>query len=418
MTVGPESLPEVRLVPIPAAEYGAFRRQVIFSCCKWDPQVGDVNTVADCVAVLSAAAARRLSAWAEALAAETLAAEAELARRPDLWRELGLPGPVCRALLEAAGRHHTAGVRVMRFDLHPTHGGWAVSEVNSDVPGGFAESSALARLASRFVPGAVACGDVAAALAAGFAAALGPGARVALVHATSYADDRQVMQFLGEALAARGLVPLLLAPDHLRWPDGRARSIAREQEGDVAGVVRFFPVEWLPLLPRASDWRGYFRHSVPCCNHATAVLTQSKRLPLLWDRLGVAAPTWRQLLPETHDPRQVDWRHDRDWLLKPALGRVGEAVTIPEVTPPAEWRRIAWSARFFPRAWVAQRRFASRPLASARGERHLVTGVFTVDGRAAGFYGRLADRPRIDQYAQDVAVVVQEQTERTDGHDA
>jgi glutathionylspermidine synthase len=413
MTCGPETTPEVRLAPIPAAEYGAYRRQVIFSCCKWDPQVGDVNTIADCVAVLSAAAADRLSAWAESLAAEVVTAETELVRRPELWSELALPGTVRRALAEAAGRLPAAGVRVMRFDLHPTTAGWAVSEVNSDVPGGFAEASALARLATPFVPGTAACGDVADAVAAGFAALLRRGAQVALVHATSYADDRQVMQFLGEALAARGLTPLLLAPDHLRWPAGRALSIAREQQGDVAGVVRFFPVEWLPLLPRLADWRGYFRHSVPCCNHATAILTQSKRLPLLWERLGVAAPTWRQLLPETRDPRQADWRRDREWILKPALGRVGEAVTIPEVTPAPEWRRIAWSARLWPRAWVAQRRFPSRPLPSSRGDRHLVVGVFTVNGRACGFYGRLADRPRIDQYAQDVAVIVDGQAPRS-----
>jgi glutathionylspermidine synthase len=414
MTAAPETTPEVRLAPIPAPEYGAFRREVIFSCCKWDPQVGDVNTIADSVVVLSAAAAGRLSAWAEALAAETLAAELELARRPDLWRELALPWPVRRALAAAAGRAYTGGVRVMRFDLHPTSDGWAVSEVNSDVPGGFAEASALARLATRFVAGSAAWGDVGQAVAAGFAAVLAPGARVALVHATAYADDRQVMQFLGEALAVRGLIPLLVAPDHLRWPDGRVQCIAREQQGEVAGVVRFFPVEWLPLLPRAADWRGYFRHSVPCCNHATAILTQSKRLPLLWERLGQPASTWRQLLPETRDPRQADWRRDRDWILKPALGRVGEAVTIPEVTPASEWRRISWSARLCPRDWVAQRRFQSRLLASPRGGRHLGLGVFTVNGRACGFYGRLADRPRIDQYAQDVAVVVQ-QTAGKDG---
>ncbi len=398
---------DVRLEPIPAAEYGAFRRRVIFNGCKWDPQVGDVNTIADSVAVLSAATAQRLVSWAEALAAETVAAEAALAARPDLWRGLALPRPVRQALLGAEGRPHTDGVRVMRFDLHPTTTGWAVSEVNSDVPGGFAEAAVLPRLAAPFVAGSSVFADVGAMVADCFAERLPAGARVALVHATAYADDRQVMQFLGDALVARGRTPLLVAPDHLRWPDHRPTCIAEGQQGSVHAVIRFFPVEWLPLLPRGADWRGYFRHTVPSSNHATAILTQSKRLPLVWDRLGLAAPTWRLLLPETRDPRQAEWRRDRDWILKPALGRVGEAVTIPEVTPPPEWRRIAWSARLSPREWVAQRRFQSRPLPSSHGERHLVVGVFTVNGRAAGFYGRVATRPRIDQYAQDVAVLVQ-----------
>jgi hypothetical protein len=107
----------------------------------------------------------------------------------------------------------------MRFDLHPTERGWAVSEVNSDVPGGFAEASVLPQLVRRFVPEATVFGDVARAVAEGFAADLPPGARLALVHATAYTDDRQVMHFLGEVLARRGLTPLLVAPDHLRWPD-------------------------------------------------------------------------------------------------------------------------------------------------------------------------------------------------------
>ncbi len=413
MTPLTDTVPDVRLAPIPAAEYGAFRREVIFSCCKWDPQVGDTNTVADCVAVLSGDAARRLARWAEALAAETLAAEAALAARPGLWPELGLPREIRRALRQAGGRRALNDVRILRFDLHPVCGGWAVSEVNSDVPGGFAEASALPLLARRFVRGAAVWGDPARAVAEGFAARLPPGGRVALVHATSYADDRQVMEFLGQALARQGLCPVLAAPDHLRWADGRAACIACGQEGDVHGIIRFFPAEWMPLLPRRCGWEGYFRHTVPCANHATAILTQSKRLPLLWDRLGVAAPAWRALLPETRDPRRADWQADREWILKPALGRVGEGVTVPEATPPAEWRQAARSARRYPRDWVAQRRFHSRPLPSPRGDRHLVVGVFTVNGCACGFYGRLAERPRIDQYAQDIAILVEEQSERS-----
>jgi hypothetical protein len=32
--------------------------------------------------------------------------------------------------------------------------------------------------------------------------------------------------------------------------------------------------------------------------------------------------------------------------------------------------------------------------------------VFTIEGKAAGFYGRVAERPIIDQNAQDVAVLI------------
>jgi hypothetical protein len=143
----------LELRAIDSQRYQDFRREVIFGCHKWDPQVGDVNTVCDHVAVLEASQAELLCSLAERLAAETAAAEEALIRRPDLWAELGLGPAMRRGLRYAQSRLPTAGIRVMRFDFHPTMQGWAVSEVNSDVPGGFGEASTMARLAERYVPG-------------------------------------------------------------------------------------------------------------------------------------------------------------------------------------------------------------------------------------------------------------------------
>jgi glutathionylspermidine synthase len=179
--------------------------------------------------------------------------------------------------------------------------------------------------------------------------------------------------------------------------------VAGGQEGPVHGVFRFFPAEWLPNLP--GGWRDFFRPGPPACNHPLALFTQSKRAPLLWDRLGVPVPAWRALLPETVDPRRADWERDGTWVLKPALGRVGEDIGIREVLSPKEWKGIRRDARRHPGNWVAQRRFASRPVPSASGDRHLCVGVYTVDGKAAGFYARVASRPRIDQFAEDAPVL-------------
>jgi hypothetical protein len=41
------------------------------------------------------------------------------------------------------------------------------------------------------------------------------------------------------------------------------------------------------------------------------------------------------------------------------------------------------------------------------GPRHLCIGVFVIDGRASGFYGRLAAGPIIEKHAQDIAVLVE-----------
>jgi hypothetical protein len=42
-----------------------------------------------------------------------------------------------------------AAARVLRFDFHWTDQGWKISEVNSDVPGGYCEASDLPRLMVR-----------------------------------------------------------------------------------------------------------------------------------------------------------------------------------------------------------------------------------------------------------------------------
>lgn len=397
---------------IEPARFVGVRRQAIFECCKWDPQVEDVATLAPYPLVLRRETWRELSAAAEALAAETLAAEAELVGRSELHRELGLSRPVRRALRHAAHQGAAGGAaRVMRFDFHATPEGWRISEVNSDVPGGFNEASGFTRLMASHFPGTELAGDPAGRLAEAIAATVSSGSTVALVHATAYTDDRQVMVFLARELAARGLRPVLTGPDHLRWKDGQAVLTSDAFTGPVAFLVRFFPAEWLPNLPRACGWKHFFGGSgTPASNPAYALLTQSKRFPLVWDRLATGLPTWRRLLPETRDPREVGWRRDEGWVLKPALGRVGDLIGLAGATEDKEWKVIRRNVRWHPRHWVAQRRFAAVPLPTSDGSVYPCIGVYTVDGRAAGAYGRTASRPRIDHLAQDIAVLVEAET--------
>ena len=396
----------------PALEPALFanvRRQAIFECCKWDPQVEDVATLAPFPLVLRREAWHELSALAEALAAETLAAEAELAGRLELHKELGLPRPIRRALSRAASRGRARGAaRVMRFDFHATPEGWRISEVNSDVPGGFNEASGFTRLMAPHIPGAEPPGDPAGQLADAITAAVAPESNVGLIHATAYTDDRQVMVYLARELEARGLRPILTGPDHLRWQDCRALLASDAYTGPLDFLVRFFPGEWLPNLPRTCGWKHFFyRSETPASNPGQALLTQSKRFPLVWDRLVTELPTWRRLLPETCDPRQTDWRRDDSWVLKPALGRVGDLVGLAGVTEEREWKVIRQDVRRCPRLWVAQRRFAAVPLQTEEGLLYPCVGVYTIDGRAAGAYGRAARRPRIDHLAQDRAVLIE-----------
>ena len=203
-----------------ADAYAAVRRATIFRWGKWDPQFEDVSVLCDFPIILRRNEWLRVAAWAEQLAAETLAAEEELVRRPDLHTWLGLPRAVRRVLSHAAACPPCNGPRVMRFDFHLTTDGWRITEVNSDVPGGFIEASGFAREVAACYPSLRVAGDPAAAYADAWARRLDPGALVVLVHATAYTDDRQVMVYLGRQLEARGLRSCLASPADLIWRKG------------------------------------------------------------------------------------------------------------------------------------------------------------------------------------------------------
>ena len=388
-------------------EFAELRRRAVFECGKWDPQFEDECVLADFALTLEPASWQELTALAEALARETLEAERELLARPELFARLGLPRAIRRSLRECGARGATRGAaRVMRFDFHWTRTGWRISEVNSDVPGGFIEASGVSRLAAGLT-GLHLCGDPTRALAEAALRAVGPGGRVGLVHATAYTDDRQVMVHLAKALEQRDLVTGLLDPTQVLWRDGRASTAASWCGGPLDLLLRFFPAEWLPNTRATCDWRSFFAGGrTPVSNPGAAVLVQSKRFPLVWDELAAELPTWRALLPETRSPRDADWRRDDGWILKPALGRVGEDVGLRGVVAAREWQSIARSARWWPAHWVAQRRFEAVALELEGEAFHPCLGVYVIDGRAAGTYGRIARKPLIDSRARDVAVLL------------
>ncbi len=142
-------------------------------------------------------------------------------------------------------------------------------------------------------------------------------------------------------------------------------------------------------------------------NPALAPITESKRFPLVWDRLSVNLPTWRALLPETRDPRHVAWSRDDGWLMKTAMCNTGDTISIRELMPAKQWLRTRLSVFLNPDQWVAQRRFESVPVPTPAGPRHVCLGVYTVNGRTAGAYARIAEKPLIDFAAVDVALLLE-----------
>ena len=399
--------PWVEVEPLAPSAFAELRRRAIVDCCKWDPQVGDVCAIAPSPLVLTRAAWQEVAGIAETLAQETLAAERELIERPELHRTLGLPRASRGALREAARGGHAAGAaRIVRFDFHYTTDGWRISEANCDVPGGLNEASGLPLAIGPHYAWATPVGDPAGMYARAIAAQAGEGATVALVHATAFSDDQQMMLFVARRLQAMGITTHLASPSHLRWRDGRAHLETDWWRGPLDLAIRFFPAEWLGELPAACGWPRLFGGGrTPVSNPATAILTQTKRFPLVWDRLRTPLPAWRGYLPETRDPRDAPWRTSAEWILKPALGRVGEGIGMAEAIGAGEMRRIARSARWWPGQWIAQRRFRVVPMRAGGREVYPCLGVYALDGRVVGAYGRLGGVPLIDARAADAAVL-------------
>jgi hypothetical protein len=399
--------PWIAVEPLTTAAFAELRRRAIVDCCKWDPQVGDACAIAPAPLVVTRAAWQEVVRIAEALAEETLAAERELIERPDLHRTLGLPRAARRALRLAARQGPAApAARLVRFDFHYTTEGWRISEANCDVPGGLNEASGLAAAINPHDTWAAPVGDPAGAYARAIAARVGAGATVALVHATAFSDDQQMLLFVARRLEALGIATQLASPSHLRWARGRAALDSAWWKGPLDLVIRFFPAEWLGDLPAACGWPLLFAGArTPASNPATAILTQTKRFPLVWDRLRTPLPAWRAHLPETRDPRDAPWRTSPEWILKPALGRVGEGVGMADAVTAADMRRIRRQARWWPGGWIAQRRFRAVPIEIGGREAYPCLGVYTLDGTVVGAYGRLAGVPLIDARAADAAVL-------------
>ncbi|MCL1914280.1 MAG: glutathionylspermidine synthase family protein [Eubacteriaceae bacterium] len=400
----------MKLVRIPENRYDNYRLDVIFKGYKWDPQFSDCNTIANHVLVISEDEHRWLEELTLKLDEETIHAEEILSANLKLAKPLRLPKKILEPLKTIGAYNPELHIRLMRYDFHPTvEGNWAVSEVNSDVPGGFAEASIMPKLACEALGGE--CYrfiDFSKVIAGAFTRKVKAGGRIMLAHCTSYSDDRQVMQFLGDKLEESGFIPVYCAADHLVFQNRNAASILNGYQGKVDGIFRFTPLEWLIGI-KPERWIGYFDTITPSCNHPISIFAQTKRFPLVWDALeehGAVFASWRSLLPQTIEVKDAK---DKDgFIFKPAFGRVGEGISIAEACSEDEYEKIIKDVRKNPGKYLAQKKFDSMPLVGENGASfHVCLGSYTVDGQAAGYYARINRTPRIDSNAADIPVLIE-----------
>ena len=392
---------------VPSAEFDELRRTCVLEHCKWDPQVGDRATLAPFPVFISGADWAHLAGLAEKLAAETEVAERELLQRRTLLKQLGLPRALQREFARAAEVGEPPSfARVLRFDFHFTREGWRVSEVNSDVPGGYSEAQGFSSLMAEYFPGHHLTGSPASTWAKGAALALDPAGEIALLSAPGYMEDVQVVAYLASFLRAQGMKARLVGPRELRWRSGQAFLAGAQRP--LAGVFRFYQLEWLPACGQPG-WFHFLHGAVtPVSNPARAALSESKRFPLVWRELRTPLTEFARAMPESCAPREVLGRFDEGWVLKGSYSNCGDAVFSNRWTS-AGALRAAWArALLAPSGWVAQREFEVAPLETPLGTMTHCLGVYVIDGRAAGAYLRLSPAQFVDAYAIDTALLVEE----------
>jgi len=394
-------------------KYNDFRLDAIFSACKWDPCVADKSTLSNYVLVIDRHDAEFLEKATCELSREVIEAENFLKNNNHFAKDLCLPRYIAKNLNKLSDYEPNNHVRLMRFDFHPTTEGYKISEVNSDVPAGFAEASKLNELGLKYIE------DKRLSVPKNFGDELvsvmkehvSEGESIACIHCTAYSDDRQVVQYIGDRLKENSFNPIYIGADCIKFKNKKAYSILKGNELALGGTIRVFPIEWLVDLPKKYKWTDYFETTTMCCNHAIAIYAQTKRFPLVWDKLeqhGLRFDAWRKLLPKTYDPKDTRLKKSvKEYIVKPALGRVGEDVTIEGTMPQNAIDKIKKLSKCYPKDFVVQEKFESVPILADDGiNYHVCIGAFSINGRFAGLYGRLSPSPRMDRNAIDIAVLI------------
>lgn len=400
----------MKLISIPEKKYDEYRINAIFDCYKWDPQFLDNNTLAKHVLVITEEEYKELAELTEKLDLEVIKSEEFLNKNLNLCKSLAIPKKIYNELKKMSNYNPTNNIRLMRYDFHPTkEDKWVVSEVNSDVPGGFAEASLLPELVIKTLSSnkyySINFGDI---LSESISKKIKPKGKIMFVHCTSYSDDRQVMQYIGDKMQSLGYEAIYGAADHLRFVNNKAISVLDGYKGKIDCIFRFTPLEWLKDI-KPKTWGGYFNTTTPSCNHPIAIFAQTKRFPLIWDSLekhGIMLNTWKKLLPDTIEVKKAKGKEG--YIYKPACGRVGEKISIKEACSDDEYNEILKDVKKHPKNYIAQKKFISKPIKSSEGiEFHVCLGSYTVDGKHAGFYARISDKPRIDSTAADIPVIIE-----------
>ncbi|HVW27331.1 MAG TPA: hypothetical protein VHC69_18330 [Polyangiaceae bacterium] len=326
--------------------------------------------------------------------------------------------PDAVTLLRAA-RSGADDASFVRVDLLLSESGdWYACEVNVDSPGGYNEAVGLPSLArAAGLRGLSAPANPLSALAdrlCAIAAQTNDGG-IGLVHSTAYAEDLQIAALLRRELRARGSDGMLLAATTLH--DDGVHLHARGRPLSV--LYRHYPTEYLQGFRNVPELaRCLARGAVKSVTSFSWYPAQSKfAYARAWARRSeLPAPLSRAVeatLPYTIDVTSIPVSRllgeRRDWVLKRALGRVGDQVVVGELTDDALWASVVddvMAFRAHGERWIAQRRVPQRALPTPWGPRLVTLGAYLCDGRFAGYFARLSTESHVSHDALCIPVFV------------
>jgi hypothetical protein len=304
--------------------------------------------------------------------------------------------------------------------------------VNADCPGGHNEAFGLPRLARA---AGFEDGSNPTTLLEDFAERLAVAARredgqgdVGMIFATAWAEDLQICALLKRALARMGVNAIFAPPTAPRLHDG-ALTVGGKP---IRALYRYFPTEYMEGQSNLEDLalaveRGLVR-TVPsfCQMYAQSKLAFARAWSLR-DRLGEASRrAIERFMPETVELGEIDparvLEEREAWVLKRALGRVGDQVFVGILTSQAYWKGLvdellalrtagaAGAAGVEREAWIAQRWVKQRPIPTPFGDRFVTLGAYVLDGRFVGYFARITPVSHVSHDALCVPVFVREES--------
>ena len=346
-----------------------------------------------------------------------------------------------RAITEVAAIAHREPLERARYKLHPDvlrlakasremgddaglfrvdllfgeDGTFRACEVNADCPGGHNEALGLPRLARAAGATSFSNPTVVVERLVERLAQLAEGGAVGLVFATAYAEDLQICALLKRQLAARGVDAVLTNPTAPRlrngelWAQGRALKV----------LYRYFPAEYMEGQRNLGDIERAIRFgTVKTISSFEHIFTQSKlafarawaQRARLTDEARASVETHIPATYEVPDMKLEELVHEREsWVVKRALGRVGDEVFVGPLFEAREWSSLMTEVMQRARggeSWIAQRFVRQSPVSTPWGPRYLTLGAYVQDGHFTGYFTRATPESHVSHDALCLPVLV------------